>query len=152
MKQYARRSLAFILAMVIIVACGAIEAEPSATVGPQTCPTAPACPATAAQIPSAENTWAAALQGASAIEITFEPGEICTVDAPDLLGQGRHYYSIKVKDQAHATYAVIFQTLDEGKTLEDLQAYPKTATTEPSWDTIIRENYVGPGTNSYYEE
>lgn len=152
LKQYLARSLALIMVTLIVAGCGPTKAGLSTTIEPQVCPTTPACPAAAAQVPSSENTWAAALQGASAIEITFEPGEKCTVDAPDLLGRGMHYYNIKVKDQAHATYAVIFQTLDEGKTLADLQAYPKTATTEPSWDTIIRENYVGPGTNSYYEE
>ena len=160
MKQYIGRCFGLFLVMLMVAGCGPTEADLSATIASQTCPTAepvscptaPACPASAAQIPSSENTWAATLQSASAIEITFEPGEKCTVDAPNVLGKGMHYYNIKVKDQAHATYAVIFQTLEEGKTLADMQAYPKTATREPSWDTIIRENYVGPVSNSYYEE
>ncbi len=164
------RSLTIVLAMMILVGCAGSEAELSATIAPQvcptakpqscpssapvTCPTAQACASTgAAQIPSAEKTWSSILYSASEIYITFDPGEKCMVNmAPSLLHSGKLYYNIKVNDQAHATYAVIFQTLDEGKTLADLQAYPKTASTEPSWDTVFGENYVGPGSNSYYAE
>jgi len=168
MKQFIGRSLALILVMLIAAGCTAGGADLSATIAPQVCPTAqpqscptsqpqscpttPACPATAAKIPVGEQTWASLLAGASAITITFDPGEKCSVDTSSILSHGMHYYNIKVKDQAHATYAVLFQTLDEGKTLADLQAYSKTAQEAPSWDTTFRENYVGPGSNSFYNE
>ncbi len=39
-----------------------------------------------------------------------------------------------------------------GKTVEDLLAYPDTATEPPRWDHVFREYYVGPTINSFYTE
>jgi hypothetical protein len=167
-KPYLIRSLTLILVMLSMVGCATGKADLSATVASQSCPTAtplacptseslscpttPACATTAAvQIPSGENRWIQYLQGGSEMTITFDQDEKCTIDAPSV-HKGMLYYNIKVQDQAHATYAVVFHTFDEGKTLADMQAYPKTAAEAPYWAHSFQENYVGPGTNSFYGE
>jgi hypothetical protein len=168
-KPYLIRNLTLILVMLFMAGCTAGKADLSATLAPLSCPTAeplacptseplscptaPACEPTAAvQIPSGEYRWSVTLQGESVIDITFDQDEKCTIDTHGIYNSGMHYYNIKVRDQAHATYAVVFHTFDEGKTLADMQAYPKTAIGAPSWAHVFRENYVGPGTNSYYNE
>jgi hypothetical protein len=168
-KRYIVRSLIFVLVGVFAAGCAATEAELNSTVAPQTCPTAaplscptnmplscptiPDCPTTAPkQYPSAENNYWRILASSTTINISFDAGEKCTVSSPGSLSKGMHYYQIKIDDQAHAIYTVFFHTLDEGKTLEDLLAYPDTAQEAPSWVHTFRENYVGPGTNSYYYE
>jgi hypothetical protein len=147
--------IALILILLLAGCAPSSAATPCPTSERLSCPTAVACPTAAeVKIPSGESVWAQTLQGASMMTITFDAGEKCTVS----LGQGnlysgtKIYYNIKVNDPAHATYAVIFQTLDEGKTLADLQAYSKTARSAPGWDSVFRENYVGPGSNSFYSE
>lgn len=156
--------LAVILVGLVIAGCAGTEAQPSATVAPQaypttmplscptnaplSCPTAPACPIpTAIQYSSIENSDWINLAGRSAIDITFEPGDKCTVSAYSSLSAGMHYFQTKVTDQAHAVYFVIFQTLDEGKTLEDLLTYPQLAD-QPSWAHSFIEIYMRPSSNS----
>ncbi len=139
--------------MLMVTGCATPQVTPSPTSVAVTCPTAPACSTPAAQVPNTEKTWSSILRGASIMTITFDPGDKCSVSTKySRLTRGLVYYNIVVNDQAHATYAVIFQSLDEGKTLADLQAYSKTATNPPSWSHSFMETYVGPGSNTYYAE
>jgi len=157
----------FLLLVLMLAGCASTKADPNPTPVvcptsippscptkvPLSCPTAPVCPTTVAlQFSSGENYWSAQLANVSAFDVTFDPGDKCAVSAPSLLGKGMNYYHIKVNDQAHATYAVIFQTLDEGKTLQDLQAYSNTASEPPGWAHDFQEIYVSTGNNSYYAE
>ncbi len=154
-KQNIIGGLILFLAMLVVAGCATPQATPGLTSAAQGCPTAPACPTPiAAQLSSIEKSWKSSLDNATSIIITFDVGDKCSVDIPSghTLFHGMLYYNIKVNDQARSIHAVVFQTLDEGKTLQDLQAYPKTATSAPSWVTKFLENYVNAGTNSYFAE
>lgn len=63
--------------------------------------------------------------------------------------KGMISYDWIINDQAHQTYALVFHTLDEGKTLDDLKAYAST-TVEPSWSTPIYYDYETPGSYSHH--
>jgi hypothetical protein len=150
----------FVLAMLVVSGCNPPQTTPCPTSEPQSCPTtmAQTCPtnaalscptAVAAKIPTSEYTWSGYLQNESEFIITFDSGGKCSVHATRIYNSGDILYNIKVNDQTHATYAVIFQTLDEGKTLEDLKAYPDTAQDAPSWSHVFLWNYVSAGSNSY---
>ena len=60
------------------------------------------------------------------ITVTFE-GDNCVYHGPAGVPAGRISVMLDVQDAtAHETYAVGMATLDEGKTLEDLEAWPWT--------------------------
>jgi hypothetical protein len=68
----------------------------------------------------------------SGITVTFE-GDNCAYDGPASVPAGRIPVVLDVHDAtAHETYAVGMATLDEGKTLEDLEAWPWTDSA-PLW-------------------
>jgi len=163
-KQYLVRTLALIMVMVMVAGCRATEADLDAAIAPQvcptseplSCPTAPACPSdqscpTASPLArQSGGPWFSIISSATAFRIVFDPGDKCTLSGSVFLGEGSHYYGIRVKDQAHEDYVVIFQTFDEGKTLADLQAYPKTSMEAPSWAHVLHEDYVTPGSTSFH--
>ncbi len=153
------RSIAWLLAILVLAGCAApaaLEASPCPTSASPSCPTcpSPSCPTTpaAAQLSAGETAWNSILQKASAIKIIFDPGDKCSIETNPgfLTSAGLIYYQIQVNDQARGTYAVIFSTFDEGKTLADMQAVPKNAQQAPSWAHSFQENYVMRGSTSYY--
>ena len=151
------RSLTLGIALMLIIlmaGCAPAKAEsvcPTAAVCPtaQACPTAPSCPSASVKAPEVKSVWFSQLDAASEIKINFDPGDKCTLSSLSSHTKGLLYYHLQVNDQAHASYAIVIQTVDEGKTLADLQAYPKNAKSAPSWAHNIQEKYVEPGSNSY---
>ena len=120
------------------------------TAAAQVCPTAPDCSTSEEKAPKSEGVWFSLLDLYTEIEITFEPGEKCSLSETRSHLGGLLRYHVKVNDQEHAAYAVIIQTVDEGKTLADLEAYPKTATSKPSWSHTVQEFFGTPDSNSYH--
>ncbi len=134
--------------------CAPAKAESGCPTAPacppaQACPTSPSCPSAAVKAPVVASVWFSHLDAASEIKINFDPGDKCTLSSLSSHTKGLLYYHVQVNDQAHASYAVIISNVDEGKTLADVQAYPKNATSGPSWLHAIQEKYVEPGSNSY---
>jgi hypothetical protein len=65
------------------------------------------------------------------ITVTFQ-GEKCHYDGPERVPAGRFRLTLDVRDQAaYDGYAVVVVTLDEGKTREDLLAWPSA--NPPPW-------------------
>jgi len=65
--------------------------------------------------------------------VTFE-GDQCTYDGPKKVPAGEITVTMDVKDQAYEAYAVYILILDEGKTVDDLAAWPSTD--KPTWARI----------------
>jgi hypothetical protein len=105
--------------LVLLAACGA--PQPTATTVP-----APAPPATPMARPATPTVKPAG------ITVTFE-GDECVYHGPGRVPAGRVQMVLDVKDQtAHDLYEVGVLTVDEGKTLEDIIAWPASANM-PVW-------------------
>ena len=66
--------------------------------------------------------------------VTFDGNE-CTYDGPDTVSAGQITVNWNIKGQARDGYALAIVTLDEGKTFEDLDAWPSIGA--PSWATVV---------------
>lgn len=156
---------AILLGLVLLLsACTAPQAQVCPTAEPLSCPTAAkascptsapfACPTASALVPRAENAWYKSLEMVSAgpnITITFDPGDKCSLSGDTWIIAGGLSYEIMVNDQAHQNYMVGIVTLDEGKTLKDLQAIPNTETYgAPEFAHIVAEDIVNPGSYSMH--
>jgi hypothetical protein len=70
-----------------------------------------------------------ATQGSPEMTITFS-GDTCTYSGPKSLPD-KFDINIVVEGQGNARYGYVLVTLDEGKTIEDLQAWPSSD--PPAW-------------------
>jgi hypothetical protein len=147
--------IALILISIIASGCTAAKAGPCPTVAPLACPTAPAslqcptsalqaCPTAAAQAVTKMSTWRQTISSLSNIVITIDPGDKCSVTVSKPLTSDIIFYEIVVNDQAYPNYLIGIETLDPGKTLDDLEALPKKTTAEPAWVSVDLESDVGP--------
>ena len=147
--------IALILISIIASGCTAAKAGPCPTVAPLACPTAPAspqcptsalqaCPTAAAQAAIKMSAWRQTISSLSNIVITIDPGDKCSVTVSKPLTSDIIFYEIVVNDQAYPNYLIGIQTLDPGKTLDDLEALPKKTTAEPAWVSVDLESDVGP--------
>ncbi len=91
--------------------------------------------------------------------ITFSPGDKCSLDIlqPKEAGMGSGYpdyaYEIVVNDQTYQNYMVGIVTLDEGKTLKDLEAFDKTAigtVRPPSFSNLQTLDIVPPMSRTFH--
>jgi hypothetical protein len=91
---------------------------------------------------AAENNYIKSFDNAIHGEITFEPGDKCTlkVNQGALIDEGT--LKILVKDDTYENYMIAVSTMDEGYTLEDLQNY-ESATVPPLY-TQLNAFYVLP--------
>ena len=104
--------------LVLLTACGA--PQPTATMVPTS---------ELAVIPT--DTPPAPAEANAAIAVTFE-GDECVYHGPDEFPAGRISVILDVEDQKdHEAYGLAVVTLDEGKTFEDLDAWPSTG--RPLW-------------------
>ena len=147
--------IALIFLSIIASGCTTAKAGPCPTVAPLTCPTAPAnpqcptstlqaCPTTAAQAATKMSPWRQSISNLSNIVITIDPGDKCSVTVSKPLTSDIIFYEIAVNDQAYPNYLIGIETLDPGKTLDDLEALPKKTIAEPAWVSVDLESDVGP--------
>lgn len=79
---------------------------------------------------------------APTMTVTFDGNE-CTYDGPDTVSAGQITVNWNIKGQARDGYALAIVTLDEGKTFEDLDAWPSIDA--PLWANVVvaRESFSG---------
>jgi len=145
-KQYFIRCLTIFLVMLIVAGCTATEADLSATVAPQACPTSEpqscptaiaqtcstaepqSCPTPAVQEVPMRSSFRGQVLGKANAIITFEPGDKCSLKALIPVGKvDGLLIEVVANDNAYQDYIVWIYYLDPGKTLEDL----KTQDTSP---------------------
>jgi hypothetical protein len=125
--------MSFLLVAMILAGCA--SPNPAATSAP--CPTsAPlACPTALAQLPPTANAWRTGYNAMSNVIITFDPGEKCSIEVKNPVNDVAWSYHVVVNDDTYQNYAVVVLTLDDGKTLKDLQdfdaAYGETGNPPP---------------------
>ena len=104
--------------LALLAGCGA--PQPTATMAPT--PDPPVAPTDTPTAPADTNTG---------ITVTFD-GDQCVYRGPDEVPAGRIAVILDVEDQKeHEEYGLAVVTLDEGKTFEDLDAWPSTD--PPRW-------------------
>lgn len=84
------------------------------------------------------------------IKITIDPGDRCSIEGVDSINSGVLQYDLVVNNQAHEVYYFVLSTMDEGKTLADLQALPASYIDLPSYANIVLANYVHQGDFSHH--
>ena len=94
------------------------------------------------QSPSARPT-----QGPPEVTVTFS-GETCTFNGPESL-PAQFNINVVVEGQGNTKYGYVLATLDEGKTIADLQAWPSTDSPEWLKDFLWDSGPIfGPGSNT----
>ncbi len=140
-----------ILAVALVAGCTTPQATSSPTITPITCPTAPACPTSAAQAPHTETGLLAQVPPANAT-ITFDPGDQCSLDIQsNFLYANSLVLNIVVNDQSYQDYIVFIETLTAPHTLEDLNPLiDRTLKDKPSYVDILASIVENPGDNSHH--
>lgn len=117
--------MAGVLLVMAATACGGAQATPTAE---------PAMPTAEPVAPTAEPATPAVEPEPAKITVTFEGGQ-CIYIGPDEVPAGRITVVLDVEDQTeYEEYGLAVVTLDEGKTFEDLDAWPSTS--QPSWAQV----------------
>jgi hypothetical protein len=135
-KQNIARGI--ILVLVSIVVAGCASATPVSTpvllptTAPLACPTsAPlSCPTALAQVPATPNEWRMGYSDDAKVVVTFDPGGKCSMDVKNPVTESNWSYEIVVNDDTYQNYAVVVMSLDQGKTIKDLEDWNKNNVTE----------------------
>ncbi len=94
----------------------------------------------------AESATATPVATRSALEMTVTfVGPQCTYDGPAKVPAGRITVNWDT-DKSHETFGLAVLTLNKGKTLADLAAWPST--NQPPWTTLVAFRDTGPGSRS----
>jgi hypothetical protein len=89
----------------------------------------------------------AALQPAPEADMTITfHGNGCTYDGPEMVSVGQIVANWNIENQDHEKCGLAIVTLDEGKTFEDLDAWPSVD--KPPWATLVSFAETGPGGDS----
>lgn len=131
-----------IFVMLVIASCAASQPTAGPTGAPASCPTsapascptgapascptsAPAsCPTASVQLQPTMDLWRISYNKEDAnIRITFDPGKKCSLDNLRPATDGMLVYEIVVNDDEHRNYMVGTMTMDEGKTIQDLEKF-----------------------------
>jgi hypothetical protein len=75
-----------------------------------------------------------------AMTVAFEGGK-CTYAGPKVIQPGEISVTMEVQDRDKQVYAVYLLTLDQGKTISDLDAWPSTD--KPAWAQIVAGSESG---------
>jgi hypothetical protein len=73
-------------------------------------------------------------------------GGTCTLDSPKTIPNGAFNLNFVSEDDGHKPHGFALVTLDAGKTLQDLVAWPSTD--PPEWLTVLDAQETEPGTYS----
>lgn len=91
--------------------------------------------------------------------ITFSPEDKCSLDILHPIGGGpsttypTYVYEVVVNDQTYQNYAVATVLLDEGKTLQDMENFDKTAVgkvSPPSFSALQTMDIVPPMSRTWH--
>ncbi len=126
------QSIALVMVTLVLAGCAApaaLEAAPCPTSAPQACPTCPpqSCPPAAVQAIPTMTSWQKNYYEEANLRITFDPGKKCSMDILTPVTDSTLFYEVVVNDQTFQNYIVVALTLEEGKTLKDIETYDKTA-------------------------
>jgi hypothetical protein len=106
----------------------------------------------AQQIPKPDN-WRVAMNNLASVIVTFDPGDKCSMDVRAPINDSGWAYEIVVNDDAYQNYVVAVVTLDEGKTLKDLQDYDVAhgrSGTPPYFSQLRMDEIVDPMSRSWH--
>jgi hypothetical protein len=86
-------------------------------------------------------TWAISEESLAEVEAALRPaltvvfeGDACSYEGPTVIPAGMVDVDCRITGQPRDGYALVIATLDEGKTFEDLDAWPSTD--QPPWLTL----------------
>ncbi len=84
------------------------------------------CPTAGTLVQPSMNDWRVDYNDYLNARITFSPGDKCSLEELAAVANQQFIYEIVVNDQTYQNYMVAAVTLDEGKTIKDLEDYSKT--------------------------
>ncbi len=84
----------------------------------------------------------------SSLMVTFSDGNKCSLEGAASVKAGSLLYEIYVDAQERPTYWLALVTLDEGKTLADLEAIPEDVISQPDFAQLIVATFEGRGSHS----
>lgn len=140
-----KSSIALILAMVVLAGCAAATADQPTAACPTSAPLS--CPTASAQVMPKLDTWVSHYREYTNLRITFDPGDKCSMDILHPPPKGVLSYEIIVNDQTYEHYVVSAVTLNEGKTLKDLEDASKAVkgiVSPPSFSQLRTIDAVSP--------
>ncbi len=77
----------------------------------------------------------------SNLTVTFSDGDRCTLEGDSSVKAGALQYEIYADSQEHPFYWLALVTLDNGKTLADLQAIPASDIAQPDFSHLLVANF-----------
>ena len=154
-KRFFTQGTTLVMLVLVFAGCASSQAADSCpTTAPLACPSAvaqacPNCNSASGFVPMDDNIWFNKESPTADFTVTVDPGEKCTMKGVSSHIKGMIEYNFIINDQAHETYALIMLTLDEGKTLADLEAYANV-TSPPPWSTPVQYDFETPGSYSHH--
>lgn len=82
------------------------------------------------------------------VQFAFEPGDKCSMLVYNPPDSNTFAYKILVKDDTYENYGIFMVTLDEGRTIEDLEIL-KENMAPPSYVNMISFDVVDPGSATF---
>jgi hypothetical protein len=143
-KKQTSLVIIFVLAMLVVSGCAPPQATPCPTREPQSCPTA------SAQTLPKMSGWRSLIDGIANAIVTFEPGDKCSMKIISSVTTVLRF-DVVANDNAYQNYVVWLQTLDPGKTLEDLKQLTDPIN-PPSWLHIKGVVVTTPLSRAYYAD
>jgi hypothetical protein len=99
------------------------------------------------------DAWRIDYADSANVRITFSPGDKCSMDIMQPVTNAEFGYEIVVDDQTYQNYVVVALTLDEGKTIADLEKYDEMAigvVPPPSFSDIRTLEVVPPMSRTWH--
>jgi hypothetical protein len=152
-RQFFTRGILLTLVM-LVSSCATPQAALDPTSEPLFCPTSEplSCPTTAAQAMPEITGWRMGMATDANAFITFDSGDKCTMQKVRPLRDGRGLsLDLVAKDNNYQDYIVWIETLDPGKTLDDLIKLTDPITA-PTWAKIIGAVLVTPMSRTFYAD
>jgi hypothetical protein len=166
MNHKIKVTLGMIVIFTTLVVTGCATSQPTvcptsalaacSTSAPAACPTsAPAaCPTASVQLQPTMDPWRISYNTQHAnIRITFDPGKKCSMDILKPASEGQLVYEIVVNDDEYRNYMVGTMTMDEGKTIQDLENYSqehKGKVLPPSFTKLQSLEIISPMSRTWH--
>jgi hypothetical protein len=159
--DHRKLSIYSILIIAAIILSGCATTTPEVTTAataeaPQECPTSvpQECPAEAVE-PQAMNQWRwGYTKDLANVIITFDPGDKCSLELIKPTEDNGLAFDLVVNDQTYENYAVAIVSLEEGKGINDLEAYHKEGGASyqnpPPWSNLEEIEIVQPMSRTFH--